>query len=181
MQVDTSDEMLEMDYADKFIADCTEQVRRQMTPPHAEDPGEVIIRQAEAERARLFPTPGKELTHNAKVNALEQGVSHFAMHSMHSVAVDENYLVIGGYVDAILQQKIINHEYIDFVHLLPKGRNNVSEGDNRMKLVNRGGSIFFMPVADREMTGITNFSRWEQALEYSTIFTHGLIQVEPPN
>ena len=25
IQVDTSDEMLEMDYADKFIADCTEQ------------------------------------------------------------------------------------------------------------------------------------------------------------
>ena len=143
-----------------------------MTPPHAEDPGEVIIRQAEAERARLFPTQRKELTHNAKVNALEQGVSHFAMHSMHSAAVDENYLVIGRHVNAILQQKIINHEYIDFACLLPKGRNNVSEGDNQMELVNRGGSTFFMQVADKETTGITNFSRWEQAFRiFSNIYT----------
>ena len=52
----TSDEMLEMDDADKFIAECAQEVRRQITPPSANqktniDRGEQVIQEAEAERA----------------------------------------------------------------------------------------------------------------------------------
>ena len=57
-QIDTSDEMLEMDDADKFIAECAQEARRQITPPRSSanqktniDRGEQVIREAEAERA----------------------------------------------------------------------------------------------------------------------------------
>ena len=55
-QIDTSDEMLEMDDADKFIAECAQEARRQITPPSANqktniDRGEQVIQEAEAERA----------------------------------------------------------------------------------------------------------------------------------
>ena len=42
-----------------------------------------------------------------------------------------------------------------------------------MELVSRGGSTFFVPVADREMqgNGITNFQKWEQAFRvFSNIY-----------
>ena len=90
------------------------------------------------------------------------------------VSVDDNYMVIGGHVDPIVQHKIINHEYIDFARLLPKGNRSSSWDDNHMELVNKGGMTYFIPVADREMAsgGITNFNKWEQAFcVFSNVYT----------
>ena len=86
--------------------------------------------------------------------------------------MNENYLIIGRHVDLALQQKIVNHEYVDFARLLPRGKSTSLEGDNRMELVSRGGSTFFVPVPDRETTGVTNFQKWEQAFRiFSNIYS----------
>ena len=70
-----------------------------------------------------------------------------------------------------LQNKIWNHEYIDFARLKPLDK-VTKEDDHCMELVSRGGQTFFVPVSDRETTGITSFSKWEQAFRiYSNLYT----------
>ena len=84
-------------------------------------------------------------------------------------SVDENYLVIGSHVDSVIQLKIINHEYVDFSKLLPRGR---TEDDHRMELVSRAGSTYFVHVSERESIAIISFHRWEQAFRiFSNIYT----------
>ena len=157
--VDTSDELMEVD-CDKFIADCEMEARlnkQRERQNKGDSPGdfrsksEQMICDAEAARARIYVSPGK------------QGMS--------SLVMDEEYMVIGAHIDSGLQQKIIDFEYIDFSHLILKDKINKLE-DQRFELVVRGGSTFFAPVSDCEGTAVSNFSRWEQALRiYSNILT----------
>ena len=76
--------------------------------------------------------------------------------------VDENYLVIGSHLDGGLQNKIINNEYVDFSKLITKDRVTRDE-DHRMELISKGGQTYFVPVSDRESSGINSFYKWEQA------------------
>ena len=149
-KIDTSDELMEVD-CDKFIADCQAEVmrsrkdvRREAMPEHPEQyneyPGEKIIREAESARARAFKPTGNSTNLNNMRQALNQSAHHSVM--------DEEHLVIGGHVDSSLQQKIIDFEYVDFSHLLPKDRITRLE-DHRYELVMRGGSTFFAPIADK--------------------------------
>ena len=160
-RIDMSDEMLEPDINDQFIAECQVQAMKmqQEQQRQLQDQGERVIRNAEASKARLFATQGNLIN----VPNLTQTVS-----------VDDNYMVIGGHVDSLVQHKIINHEYIDFARLLLKGNKSSSWDDNCMELVNKGGMTYFVPVADREMAlgGITNFNKWEQAFHvFSNVYT----------
>ena len=86
--------------------------------------------------------------------------------------VDESYSIVGNNLDEHMKSKILNHEYVDFVRLLPKDRLS-SEEDHRMELVNKGGCTFFMPMSDRETSGsISSFTKWEQAFRvFSNIYT----------
>ena len=104
--INTSDELLEPDVNEQFIVECQAEARRIQKEQEQipEDRGEQIIHNAETSKASLFATPGENIVMN-KI---------FANSSTYSSIVDENYLVIGGHVDPLLQQKIINHEYIDF-------------------------------------------------------------------
>ena len=67
--------------------------------------------------------------------------------------VGEEYLVIGGHVDAALREKIEQYDYIDFARLLPKDRVTCTD-DHRMELIIRNGSTFCAPVADRKNSPI---------------------------
>ena len=75
---------------------------------------------------------------------------------------DKNYLVIGGNIDPNIKQKILDHEYVDFARLSPKGK-LARDDDGRMEIVCRGGATFFIPASDCDNVSITNFSKWEQA------------------
>ena len=61
-----------------------------------------------------------------------------------------------------MYNRIVNNEYIDFARLLPKDR-VTSEDDHWMELISKGGQTFSVPVVDHEVSGITSFSKWEQA------------------
>ena len=92
------------------------------------------------------------------------------MATQHSALVDENYIVVGANIDSNLHDKIKKGEYVDFSRLIPKERMMQSE-EQKMELVCKGGQTFFVP-AEREMVGITNFNRWEQAFRvFSNIYT----------
>ena len=149
-----------------FIAEYEAQAKKarveQLQPTAAQqmDEGEHIIREAEASKARLYATPGKDnFWHNVEKNKAQI-----------SAMVDENYLVIGAHVDPAVQLKIINNEYVDFARLVPRNKLAQDE-DHRMELVTKGGFTYFVPVSDRETTAINKFSRWEQAFRaYATIY-----------
>ena len=174
-KINTSDELMEVD-CDKFIADCREEARRMSegrdkgSPSvqnkrvdYYEYPGDRMVREAENARVHMFSIPtGKNLNCQPMSGVGESSVSH--------AAIDEEYLVIGGHIDAALQQKI-EFQYIDFSRLIPKDRITKVE-DHRFELVIRGGNTYFAPVSDRDSTAISSFARWEQAFRiYSNILT----------
>ena len=108
--------------------------------------------------------------------AAGQGTRPTDHSSMH---VDEQYRLMGTHIDQTLKAKILNFEYVDFARLLPKDR-ITKEDDHCMELISRGGSTFFVLVSDRETSGITSFSRWEQAFRiYSNILTTTFPQKSP--
>ena len=135
-QIDTSDELMDVD---NFIADCAKQARDQRFYDKQNDcqdrekgvsQADRMIRDSEAAKARMMATPGNTEFLNPQFN-------------LHQAAlVDEKYVVIGGNVEEYLQNKIVNHEYVNFAKLLPKDRMS-SEEDHRMELVCKGGMTFF--------------------------------------
>ena len=77
---------------------------------------------------------------------------------------------------------------MDFSGLLPREKLAPGRDEGQMmELVNRDGHTFFAPVGDRDLTGITSFSKWEQAYRiFSNIYTRAyperaseLIQYNP--
>ena len=165
--IDTSDELIKPDINVKFIAECEAEVLRmhqqQQQQQHQlqqqqqiQERSEQIIRDSEASKACLFATPGNQ--------------TQFTN-------VDDSYMVIGSHIDVLTQHKIINHEYVDFVCLLPKSNKLNSWDDNRMELVNKGGMTYFVPVVECEASGISNFNKWEQAFRiFSKIYTRAYPQ-----
>ena len=60
------------------------------------------------------------------------------LHSHHPSIVDEDYLVVGNFIEDHIRQQILNGEYVDFARLLPRDRLAFEE-DNRMEIVNKNG------------------------------------------
>ena len=129
-----------------------------------------MIREAEASRARIYEVPGKPMvTFNNE--AYQQGSGPLSMGRMpmtpvsnlvHAALLDEDYLLVGNYIDDSVRRKIGNGEYVDFSKLLLKDRTSAEE-DNRMEMVNKGGMSYWVPVSDREGTTISSYGKWEQA------------------
>ena len=82
-------------------------------------------------------------------------------HILHSAPSDEDYLLVGNYVqdyllvgnyvEDSLRNTIGKCEYEDFAKLMPKDKIGMEE-DHRMEMVNRGGFSYWIPVADCEVT-----------------------------
>ena len=128
-QIDTSDELMEIDINEKFIADCETEAARQRQRDHNEttdgqnnadrhhDASKQnqtmdMIQESEASKARMYTTPGNAPLINSELNIETNQVSPLTQH--YSSMVDENYLVIGSHLDGSIQNKIFNSEYIDF-------------------------------------------------------------------
>ena len=170
-QGDTSDELINVA---EFIADCTVEAERRKSiesgkgAPKEQNEldaheAEQKIRDTEAAKIRMIATPGNN---NGFMTSRPRETSTMVS------SVDNNYMVIGTHVEPSLGQKIFRHEYIDFARLLPKDKVS-REDDHHMELISRGGSTYFVLVADCECTGsISNFSKWEQAFRvFSNIYS----------
>ena len=183
-RIDTSDEMMEIDINEQFIADCekeprwqrnAQQINQDKQPDHAdmEDPlerSQQVIREAEASKARLFATKGTY----SNVNNPNWG----SLNEMRNVKgtkasdVDDKYLVIRSHVDVSIQQKIINNEYVDFAKLLPRNRFGNRDEETRLELVTHEGATYFVPANDKDNLAIMSFGHWEQAFRvFCNIFT----------
>lgn len=119
-----------------------------------------MVRDAEVSKARIYDVPDKEndlSSHNRVV--------------YHSSLLDEDYLLVGNYLDDNTRHKIGNAEYVDFAKLVPKDR-VANEDNQRMEIVNRGGMTYWLQVGDHEGTVISNYSRWEQAFHvFNNVYT----------
>ena len=92
--------------------------------------------------------------------------------SFHSALLDEDYLLVGNYVDEITRSKVARGEYVDFAKLMPRDKIGIEGDEQHMEMVNKGGLSYWMPVTDRDNTAITSYSRWEQAFRvYSNLYT----------
>ena len=89
----------------------------QLTP---RDRSKSLVRDAEQLRAKIFHAPGKNMQF-AQVSVNKQFV--------HSMMVDENYMVVGGHLDEITYTKIVKGEYVDFPKLIVKDRLAQAEDD----------------------------------------------------
>ena len=166
-RIDTSDELMEVDFNEKFIADCeAEATRRKRSfdqPPEDKriNQAEEMIREHENRKIRMLGTPG-----NYGWDSNNRFFGGNATAVQHSTVVDENYMLVGGHVDQALRDKICRGEYIDFARLIPRERNFSEEP--RLELVNRGGQTFFVPAERDSSGGIHNFVgiiTWQQSLE----------------
>ena len=184
-QVNTSDELMEIDINEQFIAECAAEARnsrqkdaREPHTPKEISTGEQIIQESEAAKARMFKTPGNEQIDrflNHRRSLVDQDVIGYpegANHQVqHSAVVDENYMVIGAHIDKLLKQKVVANEYVDFARLIANDK--ITRNDNnetKMELVTRGGSTFFVPA--NEHANVTNFAKWEQAFRrFANIYT----------
>ena len=177
-RIDESDELMEVD---NFIADCEAAARHASREVDCNDNtdrmprsevhrkeyrGDETIREVEASKVCLLNTPGKSYGNLLPINTVNN------LERIQTTSVDENYMMLG-FIEESLFDKIIKHEYVDFARLIPKDK-LLMEEDNRMELVSRGGSTFFVPVADRETQGnnINSFNKWEQAFRvFSNMYT----------
>ena len=74
-----------------------------------------MIKEAEANHARMIATPGNGQNINVLVQSPPvEGIVEPLMVHQQATLVDENYFVIGSHIDLALKVCIINHEYIDF-------------------------------------------------------------------
>ena len=128
------------------------------------------IKEAEASKARILSTPGKQsnllnkgfevlVLPNQAVNVPSQGSN-----------VDDNYILVGAHLETSLKDKICKGEYVDFARLLPWERQ--SYDDHRFELVNHGSQTFFILASDREgNNSISSLHRWEQAFRvFSNVY-----------
>ena len=137
-----------------------------------------MLRQAENAKAKMLQVAGKELIRDTMQQQRNISDSQDCDKKdlqenllLHSVMVDEDFSVVGAYVDEITKRKIVVGEYVDFARLLPKDW-VVIEEEKRLEFVTKNRQTYLMPCADHENSTINSFQKWEQAFRgFTAIFT----------
>ena len=135
---------------------------------HDKDPekqADEFIRDTEKAKARVFEVPGKHNSHSHPYS----NQANFNQGFMHSMYVDEQYCAVASHVDIAIKNKIIEGQYVNFSKLLVKDR-VLTEDDNRVQLIMKGGSTYFVPASDNS-NGINSLVKWDQAFRvFSDIY-----------
>ena len=113
----------------------------------------------------MYPSKGEQnlnnfdLTHHHKLSNYHKDLS----------LIIQDYIVVSGHVDPLLQQRIAQGDYVDFSKLLLKDKILV-EDEDQMELVVCNGKAYWTPVNDG--VSISGFSKWEQAFRvFANIYT----------
>ena len=139
----------------------------QITPDQRADQ---MIKEAEAVKARILDAPGRGYQFNDQMYGNETEQIDFRNNFVHSVMVDESFLLVASHLDQNTYDKIVKGEYVDFARLIPKDK-VLMEEENKMQMVNRDGQMYFVP-ANGDKLAISSFSKWEQAFRvFSDVFT----------
>ena len=124
----------------------------------AEERRDQLIQDAEQVRARIFEVSDKPLIREIDNSRVQV------------VLIDEEYISMGSHLEPGIKQCIEVGAYVDLARLLPRDK-VFSEEDHRLEMVNKGGMTYWVPVADRELTTVSSYIKWEQAFRvYLNIF-----------
>ena len=119
-----------------------------------------MIKAAEAAKAQIYTVPGNELPPFASFENSDY---------VHSMLVDEEYMMVGSHLEESIRDKIITGKYIDFAKLIPRDRIQDVE-DGTMKMIVRNGQTLYIPY--RDDSPISSFSKWEQAFRvFCNVYT----------
>ena len=96
---------------------------------------------------------------------------------VHSVMVDENYMLVAAHLEESLQGGIIKGEYVDFSRLIPRDR-ILEEEDETMQMIVKNGQTFWRPAKNFGMDTqtISSLHRWEQAFQ---VFSDVYLRAHP--
>ena len=120
--------------------------------------GSQLVREAECAKAQIYKVPGERR-------------ESFGKSVAYALLLDDNYEAVASHLDRALIKSIKAGEYVDFGKLLPKDRVEREE-DNRLEIVNKGGNMFWVPVAERERSKINSIQIWDTAFRvYSRVYT----------
>ena len=141
-----------------------------------EERADDLIKQVEKSKARIFPTPGENFEQivsrqcDDEPEIITESVKRANMAMGRSaLAIDEDYLLIGGHVEDSVRIKIEKGEYVDLAKLIQKDK-ILAEDDRRLNMVIKNGQAFWIPSSEG-LTNINNFNCWQQAFRvYSDIF-----------
>ena len=89
-------------------------------PLTPEEKADQIIKEAELAKAKMLPQKGDDFMFPTNFNGGDENFSSIPFEFV--AKVDQEYLVIGGHVDEVMQKKIVAGEYVDFSRLIPKDR-----------------------------------------------------------
>ena len=132
---------------------------RQLSP---EEKAELLVREAEASKARILEVPGKDKFVQFNQAVVPNYEIDLSNEFVHSAMVDENYQLVASHLEESIQMKIIRGEYVDFGRLVPKDR-VMTVDDSRYEMIVRDGKTYWVPASNNEATDISSYNRWEQA------------------
>ena len=117
-----------------------------------------LLREAEQYKTGAYKVAGRKLIKDIDNSRVQV------------VLIDEEYLAIGSHLDALTKSKIELGEYVDLAKLLPKDK-VASEDDHRLEMINKGGLTYWIPLAEKELSPVKSYIRWEQAFRvYMNIY-----------
>lgn len=128
---------------------------------------DVLLRDAEINKATMAMPPGKSTMFNSIRNGLgfKQRAEELATRSLEENldgSMDYLHDAVTDHVDKGTFEKIVRGEYVDLVKLLPRDIDAINEEDS-LQLTNRDGRTFYVPPADRDPQSISNFRKWQLA------------------
>ena len=112
-------------------------------------------------KARIYDVQGHHQFNQftPEGNRVAQFAQFDTAKASHSALVDEDYLLVGNYVDEGICKKIGGGgEYVDFAKLMLKDK-LTSEDDHHMEFINKGVMSYWIPAADLEVTSINSYAR----------------------
>ena len=69
---------------------------------------------------------------------------------------------MGTHVNPNLKLKIQEGQYVDLSRLLPRDKIR-TEDDHRLEMINKGGLTYWIPLAEKDLSPINSYIKWEQA------------------
>ena len=80
----------------------------------------------------------------------------YSKEHMTSTEMDENYKLVRAHVNQSLRHKIINHEYMDFMSLLLRGKSLYEE--DKYQIVSQGGQAWWGPIVENSFAVSSYFN-----------------------
>ena len=151
-QINTSEEVPNID-CENFISDCAREAERGRSSdfpatdrggprpvPRLINRGRQMTDEAEGVQTRVVSKPGLSF----QLDPLHDSPGAEPQHGGKCAnQFDDEYMVIGGHVDPLIQERILNFEYVDFSKLIPRDRVAKFE-DTRFELVVRRGGVHLL-------------------------------------